>query len=176
MDLNEFVTKYNNKYIDTDGVYGHQCVDLIKQYTLDVFWITLWTFGGSAKTGRENASNTFPSDTWEKIDNDITDINQVPLEWDIIFWGYGTNWHTAVVLKWYEWEDRVSVFNQNTGNWNGKWYDDRSRIQDQSYNGILGWYRKKDSEIDKLKEENFKLKSEIKTLNYRMEQINELSR
>ena len=33
-----------------------------------------------------------------------------------------------VVLKWFVWEDKIEVFNQNTGNWNGKWYDDRSRV------------------------------------------------
>ena len=74
MDLKGFVDKYNNKLIDVDKVYGHQCVDLVKQYTIDVFWITLWTFGGSAKTWWENASNTFPEKQWEKIHNDITVI------------------------------------------------------------------------------------------------------
>ncbi len=172
MNLSQFVEKYNNKFVDIDKVYGHQCVDLIKQYTIDVFWITLGTFGGSAKTGWENASNTFPEDIWEKIYNDITNINQVPLKWDIIFWWYKNYWHTAIVIEWFKWEDRITVFNQNTWNWNGKGYDDRSRIQEQDYNWILGWYRKKDN----LLEENIRLKIENTKLKNILEQINELSK
>lgn len=164
MKLNEFINKYNNKSVDVDGVYWSQCVDLIKRYTIDVFWITLWTFGGSAKTGWYNQSNTFPVEQWEKIVNNYSDENQVPIPWDIIFWGYGTYWHVGIVTEAKKGVNSIEVFNQNTGNWDWEGYDDRSRIQNANYNQCLGWYRKKDSELDLLKQKNKELKAKLEAI------------
>lgn len=36
MTLDEFKRQYLNKYVDFDGVYNYQCVDLIKFYNRDV--------------------------------------------------------------------------------------------------------------------------------------------
>ncbi len=36
MNLSEYVKKVENTTIDYDGAYGHQCVDLIKNYTKNV--------------------------------------------------------------------------------------------------------------------------------------------
>jgi len=40
MTRQEFVDKYNGVPVDYDGVYGAQCVDLIRQYLKDVFGFT----------------------------------------------------------------------------------------------------------------------------------------
>jgi len=37
MTLNEFVEKYKGKVVDFDGMYGGQCVDLVRQYFKDVW-------------------------------------------------------------------------------------------------------------------------------------------
>lgn len=39
MTLEEFVKRYNGKQIDFDGVFGSQCVDLFRQYCVDVLLI-----------------------------------------------------------------------------------------------------------------------------------------
>jgi hypothetical protein len=40
MKFQEFVDKNNGKYIDYDGNYGCQCVDLLRQYLVDVVGIS----------------------------------------------------------------------------------------------------------------------------------------
>ena len=37
MELKEFIQKYNGQKVDFDGVYGAQCVDLVRQYFKDVW-------------------------------------------------------------------------------------------------------------------------------------------
>jgi len=39
LTLAEFVKKYNNEKVDFDGVYGAQCVDLVRQYFKEVWGI-----------------------------------------------------------------------------------------------------------------------------------------
>ena len=143
MEFKEFIKKYNNKRVDIDHAYGHQCTDLLKAYTKEVLWVTLGTFWGSAKTAWYNESNTFPANKWTKITNNLNDPNQVPQAEDLIFWGYGAYWHCAIGVAAEKDEALFTVFNQNTWSWNGYWYDDRSRIETQDYNGILWWYRYK---------------------------------
>lgn len=147
MNFADFVRKYKNKEIDVDNVYGHQCTDLLKQYTIDVLGFKLWTFWGSAKAGWYNKSNTFPVDKWEKITNDLNDPLQVPKAEDLIFWWYGSYWHCAIWMKAVVGATDFIVFNQNTWSWNGYWYDDRSRIENQDYFWILWWYRYKKPNI-----------------------------
>lgn len=171
MNLEEFIKKYNNKSVDVDWIYWGQCVDLLKKYTQEVLGITLWTFWGSAKAGWYNTSNTFPKEQWEKIENDISKASQVPKEWDLFFWRHGSYWHCGIVIKAEENKYSFEVFNQNTGNWDWIWYDDRSRIEIQNYNWALGWYRYKEEEqeirknqsqtILRLTEENIELKERL---------------
>ena len=48
MTLEEFIIKYSGKKIDYDGVFGSQCVDLFRQYCVDVLLIAEHT--GSCQT------------------------------------------------------------------------------------------------------------------------------
>ena len=48
MTLEEFVIKYSGKKVDYDGVFGSQCVDLFRQYCIDVLLIAEHT--GSCQT------------------------------------------------------------------------------------------------------------------------------
>jgi hypothetical protein len=41
INLEQFIQKWKGKRNDYDKAYGYQCVDLIKQYTLEVFNIHL---------------------------------------------------------------------------------------------------------------------------------------
>jgi hypothetical protein len=43
MTLEEFFNAWNGKKNDFDGIYEHQCVDLVKQYVKDVLNAPTWT-------------------------------------------------------------------------------------------------------------------------------------
>lgn len=69
----QFKDKWIGKFIDWDGGFGNQCVDVPWQYCKEVYWFAMWLVGWSAK----NASlvQTFKSDKrrtehkpWEPIE------------------------------------------------------------------------------------------------------------
>lgn len=133
-----FTEKYNGKPVDYDGVYWHQCVDLVKQWSDEFLLSPLWTFGGSAKTWWYNKENTFPEDKWEKYTNDKPWVELKV--GDILFWTYWEYWHTAVCV-WVEW-DTVIMFEQNVWNGDGKWKDDYCKIEITQKAYISWWYRR----------------------------------
>lgn len=146
MELKEYVEKVEWLCIDFDKEYGHQCVDLIKHYSQNVLWIKLWSFWGSAKTWWENKSNTFKPEIFKK--NEYYGDN-IPEAGDIIFFRTTTSyWHTAIVLS--ASMDWIRVLEQNVGNWDWKWQDDRIKIWLYNYNNVMGWYSSiKKTEKDK---------------------------
>ena len=145
MDLKEYAKKVEWLCIDFDKEYGHQCVDLIKHYALNVLWIKLGSFWGSAKTWWENKENTFKPEIFKK--NEYYRDN-IPEAWDIIFFNTNTSyWHTAVVLN--ANKDWIKVLEQNVWNWDWKWSDDRVKIWLYNYNNVMGWYSVIKTEKDK---------------------------
>lgn len=141
MNIWNYAASVNWKKIDTDGVYGHQCVDLVKDCIKVCFNIQLGTFWGSAKTGWANTSNTFPDHTWDRIENDTSKPNQIPAVGDVVFFNMGTEWdHTAIVIASYPGENRIKVLEQNTGNGDGQGDDDAVKIAEYSYSKVYGWY------------------------------------
>jgi uncharacterized coiled-coil protein SlyX len=101
MAFQQWVDSVNGKYIDVDGIYGSQCVDLILHYVQ-------WLWPGVAwrnSIGIGNAKDLYSasnSNYFEKIANNTSDPNQIPLPGDIVVFGptptnaYG---HIAVVLS-----------------------------------------------------------------------------
>ena len=145
MNLEQYKNSVLGTAIDYDWVYWHQCVDLVKDYSEKVLNIPLGSFWGSALTGWQNFSNTFSVDKWDKVVNNYNDPEQVPEEWDIIFFKWWEYWHTGVVLKSYVWENRIDILEQNVGNWDGIGSDDYIEVNTYSYHKVLGWYHKKTS-------------------------------
>lgn len=92
MSIQQFLDKYNSKFIDFDGYYGAQCVDLIQQYNKEVF-------GGPFITG-QGASDiweTYPVDYYTRI---LNTIDAIPKEGDIAIWKKTTSLpygHIAIV-------------------------------------------------------------------------------
>jgi len=139
--LEKFIDKWNDKTTDYDNVYGHQCTDLIKQYTKDVMWLVTWTFWWSAATWWINKSNTFDPNVWRKVKNNYADPNQTPQPGDIIFFDWPTKYdHVAIVVSAFPGENTIKVFEQNTGNGDGQWYDDRCRVSFYDYSTVHWWY------------------------------------
>ena len=118
MNLKEYVEKVKDTLIDYDGMYGSQCVDLIKHYSQNVLWIKLWSFWGSAKNGWNNTYNTFSESQFEKIQ----DKSKFQV-WDIIFWNRWKYGHVAIITKTFgNWA--FEVIEQNVWNWDWKGTDD----------------------------------------------------
>lgn len=56
----EYKKRYLGKRVDFDWAYGYQCVDLARDYCLQVRWLHTNAFWGSAYKGRLNRATTFP--------------------------------------------------------------------------------------------------------------------
>ena len=94
MKFNEFINKYNNKYVDYDGAYGGQCVDLFRMYCKEVLEIGQARAVNGAKNFWTNYSND-PNlyNNFIKIKNTLS---FVPQKGDIAIWHNGTYGHIAI--------------------------------------------------------------------------------
>jgi hypothetical protein len=145
MTLTDFMAKWNGKYIDFDGVYGNQCMDLAHQYYVEVLGVSdgMILSADCAKNVYLNFNNMYGHEMFEKIAN--TDIN-IPEEGDIMIWESGTWGHIAIFV-----EGDVNSFRSFDQN-----YPTGSpcHIQNHTYSGMLGWLRYKgdgtlQAELDK---------------------------
>jgi surface antigen len=92
MSIDEFLKKYEGKYIDYDGYFGSQCVDLIQQYNKEVF-------GGPFLVGQGAADiwETYPTEIYDRFLNTVDFIPQLG---DIVIWKKTTSLpygHIAIV-------------------------------------------------------------------------------
>jgi hypothetical protein len=118
MDYKDLKKKWIWKHIDFDWVYQNQCVDLVRQATLDLYWSAIMPFWWSAyigwKTWRPFNNN------WQRVKNTI---DWVPKVWSVVFFDKTSNnpyWHVAIVWEWTN-KFKLVVLEQNNGNWNGDW-------------------------------------------------------
>lgn len=146
MTFNEFINKYNGKYLDYDKAFGFQCTDVMRAYVKEVFgwnpYVAIPTTGNA-----KDIFNKFPdggNSYFQKIKNTPTGIPKVG---DIIFWTtypllYGWAGHVAVV----ESADMYTIisFDQNypTGQ-PCHFVRHGSSKYLHGYRGCLGWLRKK---------------------------------
>lgn len=127
----QLFTKYiNNLFVDYDGAWGDQCVDLVQQYNKVVV-------GGPFLTGQaaKDIWETYPRDFYERITNAA---DNYPQQGDIVIWGkdYGPSGHIAICVS--ADVNRFSAFSQNdpTGA--------RSIVREyKDYYGVQGWLRPK---------------------------------
>lgn len=124
MNIVEFFLKWRNKFLDFDGVNGPQCVDVTKQYFVDV--LRLPPFKGNA------------IDYW----TDIPGFKRIANSWfsypkpgDIIIWNTNVNpfGHIAIV-NWVRSFDFGS-FEQNFP------IGSPCHYQEHNYKNVLGWLR-----------------------------------
>jgi hypothetical protein len=136
MTHEQFITKYNGRFIDFDGAYGPQCVDLMRQYikeclNLDPYSIPRATYA------KDIYKNFNGSNIWQKVKNTITAI---PKKGDIIFWDWrwpvtGYAGHVAIVTG--ADINRFISFDQNYG------YPKTCSYKNHTYIGVMGWFHKK---------------------------------
>lgn len=133
MTLDQFIIKYNGRYLDYDHSFGAQCVDLMRGYVNEVFgfapYTAIPTTGNAKDIFRKFVSNKY----FTKIFNGPTNF---PKKGDIVFFGtypflYGFAGHVGLCSS----ADSMNLvlFEQNypTGS--------TCRFGKHSYKGCLGW-------------------------------------
>ena len=139
MTHDKFTANNNGRYIDHDGSFGAQCVDLMRAYTKEVHGLSPYV----AIPTRGNAKDIYKnyvSGGYRKINNTPTGV---PKRGDIVFFKtslwfpylYGIAGHVAVVES--ANINNMIVFEQNypTGR--------PCRFAKHSYKDCLGWLTKK---------------------------------
>lgn len=136
--MQEFIEKWNGKYIDFDGAYGNQCMDLMHQYCVEVLGLTDGRILAAdyAKNVYLNFDNIFGHEYFEKIANTPSGV---PQEGDIILWDIGSYGHVAIFIDGDA--NKFNSFDQNypTGSF--------CHVQNHSYSGCLGWLRFKKDKV-----------------------------
>lgn len=141
MTFDQFVTKYNGKYLEyNNDMYKFQCMDLFYQYLKEVLVLDTKPYQGwgTAKNCYLNFSNIKgASANFDLIKNSPTNS---PLKGDIVFWGYypfvtGLAGHVAMCSG-------AGLMNMITFDQN---YPKGSfcRYVNHSYRGVMGWWHKK---------------------------------
>lgn len=127
MTLQEFINKYNGQYVDFDGYYGPQCVDLAQ------FWSK--NLGGPQFTGDAADIYGQGSPFYTSIPNTP---DAVPVPGDIVIWGGALNGgpgHIAVFVS-----GNSSSFSSFDQNWP---LNSPCHIQYHNYNYVVGWLHPK---------------------------------
>jgi hypothetical protein len=110
LTLTQFINKWTGKFLDFDGVYGGQCVDVILGYCHDVLNFALLP-GNAIDEFGENPNH------WTWVINDPSRPDQLPPHGAVIIWhedhqvGTGVLGHTAICINAYQ--DHFISFDQN---------------------------------------------------------------
>ena len=138
MNLDQFIAKYNGQGKDYDGVYGNQCVDLIKFYLKDMFGL----FPGAWGNAVDYFTRPNPAilTRFNVITNRPTDLSQVPSRGDIMVWsgntpGSGGAGHIAI----YDGKVSPGVFRSLDQNWGGMYV----HFVNHNYTNVIGWLHPK---------------------------------
>ena len=132
----QFLDRFLRTAQDTDGGFWYQCIDLAKLYVQEVYWITLGSFGWSARSGWFNKSKTFDK-KWKRIE---FKPGLVPEQGDVIFYDVGMNGHVAIVDSANKID--ITVIEQNWATWTGDWkgYNAINLETKRDYKNVYGWY------------------------------------
>jgi hypothetical protein len=129
MTLNNFIQLYTNRYIDFDGIFPNQCMDLAHFYA----YICLDIYDKSVLSANV-AKNVWYNFNWNKyftkIKNVYTDTTLFPKKGDIIIWD-GTDGHIAVCV-----DANGNDFHSFDANYPTGSYP---HIQYHNYINVIGW-------------------------------------
>jgi N-acetylmuramoyl-L-alanine amidase len=133
MNTQVFFDKWNGKYLDFDGHWGYQCMDLLRQYLKECLGLNPYDLP-AVQYAKQVFQNFNPSNThFTKI---VNTPSGVPLKGDIIFWNYYpfvTGWAGHVALCMTASVNNLITFDQN--------YPTNSpcHYQKHNYRGVMGW-------------------------------------
>lgn len=133
LTFDQFIAKYDGKYIDFDGKYGYQCVDLMRQYLKEVLGMSAYT-AVPPVTGAKDIYSKANDKYFDKIPNGKLNF---PLRGDIVVW----HPYLGVI----GWAGHVAV-NITGAQMNLISFDQNFKItachrQLHDYKGVTGWLR-----------------------------------
>jgi hypothetical protein len=131
MTLEEFIKKYTGKYIDWDGVYGAQCVDLYRFYCKEVLEVPQ----SPPIPGAADIWNNYLTAYFDKITNTP---EGVPTKGDVMIWSKNTGGGYGHVAIFYD--GTVSKFRSFDQNWPT---GSPCQLVSHYYKNVLGWLRPK---------------------------------
>jgi hypothetical protein len=136
MTLTEFILKWQGKYIDFDGVYPNQCMDLMHQYIYDCLGLTDARILASpcARDTYVKFDDLYGNGYFEQINN--TPIG-VPQEGDLVFFSNGEYGHVCIFFT-----GDTNKFKSFDANWPT---GSLPHIQEHNYRYCLGWLRFKNN-------------------------------
>ncbi len=136
----QFLTKYLGRFVDYDGKWGNQCVDLIRFYIREVFGREAYVVLPGAPTAKQIYTNFTGNAFFKKVANTP---NNMPKQGDLVFFKtsvwfpflYFSAGHTAVVDSANLYSMIVVEQNYPTGH--------SVRLFKRSYKDCLGWITRK---------------------------------
>jgi cell wall-associated NlpC family hydrolase len=136
MTLQQFIDKYNGKFIDYGKAYGCQCVDLMRQWISEGLGLDAYSVP-RADYAKNIFKSFISSASWTKIINTPTGV---PTKGDLVFWNWcwpvtGIAGHVAIFSAGDT--NKFISFDQNypTGS--------TCRYVNHDYRGVMGWLHKK---------------------------------
>ena len=143
--IDNFVENKDGECVDTDGLYGCQCVDLMHSYISEVLGIPLnaqWNLHGHAYQIFSNIDQFVLLSSGSRVvrlEKILNTPSAIPSKGDIIFWNSnidGEFGHVAIFL-----DGNVNSFYSIDQNWP---YGDRyigspAMITNHSYRNVAGW-------------------------------------
>jgi archaellum component FlaC len=132
MSINDFVIKWQGRFLDYDGVYPNQCFDLFHQYVVEVLGLSDGRIlaAPAARDIYNNFNNLYGHEYFERIGNTP---EGVPNEGDIVIWGYNPYGHVAIFIEGNA--NTFRSFDQNSP------IGSPCHIQNHTYSSVLGWLR-----------------------------------
>jgi len=131
MTFQQFLDKYDRKPLNPDGIYGQQCVDVIKQYFVDCLGIP------AIRNNAVDYWTNYPTAHLTKI---VNTPSFVPQKGDIVVWGtsVGQYGHIAIII-----DANVNSFTSFDQNWPFDNGTGVAHFQWHNYTGVLGVLRPK---------------------------------
>jgi cell wall-associated NlpC family hydrolase len=138
MTLEDFIEKWNGKKCDFDGAFGFQCVDLFRQYCVDVRKIPEHTGSCSTTGGAKDLYIDFPKMPLEKKYFNRLPKSKVACIGDVVIWdSTPTNKYGHVAIYLGKLNNKIIVFEQDG------FKQDGAKINIRSRENLLGYLRGK---------------------------------
>ena len=139
MTFQEFLITYNGRYVDFDGAWGNQCMDLEHIYLLECLGIN--NPNVLAAPCAKDVYNNFNTITGHELFDQIGNTpSGVPQEGDLMYWGNTTFGHVAIFIEGDQ--DSFRSFDQNFP------LNCPCHVQNHiNYSNVLGWLRFKGQPI-----------------------------
>ena len=133
----QFTNKWNGIYLDWDHMYSAQCVDVMRAYTHDVFYLSPYTVIPTRGYAKDIYKKFKNNESFVKLPNTPTGV---PKQGDIIFWDFYpfvTGWAGHVGIIDSANVNNFVVFNQNYPT------NTPCSFRRFNYRGVLGWLNRK---------------------------------